>query len=217
MLYLFDESRLTAWRTGLAAAILVAITLAVLVQARRRPYLAVGWLWYLGTLVPVSGIVRFGYQSMADRYTYLPHIGLFIALAWGLAELTAGSDRARRLSAGATVVVAGILVWLTFVQVRLWRDTITLLEHTVAVTENNSYAYNVLGAAYILVGTNNRSVNIAASLPREPVTPERSVLYLKKAVDACSTSLRLNPGDRFATENLRLAERALYFAGGGAR
>ena len=76
-----------AWQVGLAAIALVAVSVAVIRLARRRPYLAVGWFWYLGTLVPVIGLVQVGMQSMADRYSYIPLIGIFIALAWGGWEL----------------------------------------------------------------------------------------------------------------------------------
>ena len=76
-----------AWQVGLAAVVLVGVSVAVIRLARRRPYLAVGWFWYLGTLVPVIGLVQVGMQSMADRYTYIPLIGIFIVLAWGGWEL----------------------------------------------------------------------------------------------------------------------------------
>lgn len=177
VLYLFDETRLTPWRTGGAALILLAITLAVFVQIRRRPYMAVGWLWYLGTLVPVIGIMRVGLQSMADRYTYLPHIGLFIIISWGLAGLVAGSVLARRISAGAIILVTGALFFLTFQQVRHWQNTVTLMEHAVAVTDNNWSAYNYLGTAYIFIGTNNHQFNISASLPLIRIHP-RDAFYI---------------------------------------
>jgi len=209
VLYMFDETGLTPLRTGGAALILLAVTLLVLVKVRRFPYMAVGWFWYMGTLVPVIGIVKVGYQSMADRYTYLPHIGLFIIVSWGLADLVRDNAVARRITAGVTIIVAGILGSLTFQQVNRWQNTITLMEHTVAVTENNWLAYNNLAAAYILIGTNNNRVNIAASLPLEPPTPERRAEYLRLAIEACSASLRIKPYYLNTNNNLKLATLAL--------
>ena len=78
------------WQAALAAVFLIAVTGAAVWWWRKRPYLAVGWFWYLGTLVPVIGLVQVGAQSMADRYTYIPLIGIFIAVVWGIGELTAG-------------------------------------------------------------------------------------------------------------------------------
>ena len=131
------------------AILLVAATLLLLWSSPRRRYLAVGWLWYLGTLVPVIGLVHVGQQSMADRYTYLPAVGIFILLAWSAA------DAARRwrwleppLAALAAVAVAGCCL-LCNVQVRLWASTKILFEHTVAVTGDNPVALTNLGLAAI--------------------------------------------------------------------
>ena len=117
-----------AWEVGLAALALVAASAAVIRLARRRPYLAVGWFWYVGTLVPVIGLVQVGMQTMADRYTYIPLIGIFIALAWGGWEL-AGRCRTPRLPRGG-------LVWrprwcwppacADTKQVSCWQDSETL-------------------------------------------------------------------------------------------
>jgi tetratricopeptide (TPR) repeat protein len=144
------------------AALLVAVTVLVFCFVRTRPYLAVGWLWFLGTLVPVIGLVQVGIQSMADRYTYIPAIGLFIMTAWWAGEMAqrleapapstgAGESVARAGSRGAVVagvVAAALLVAclvLTVRQIGFWRNTETLFRRAVEVTQNNYLAYNNLG------------------------------------------------------------------------
>jgi hypothetical protein len=205
ILYPYDAARLTPWRTAGAALILIAVTLAVFRAARRRPYLATGWLWYLGALVPVVGFVRVGIMSVADRYTYLPHIGLFIAASWGTAELATLRPRLRPLLVAAATAVLVTLAILTARQVRYWHDGITLMEHAVTVTKDNWFAYNNLGASYILIATQNRLVNISASLPLAPDTPQRRNFYLRRALLVCNESVRLEPTFPLAHYNLGLA------------
>lgn len=133
------------WKTLGAALILGVVTASVIGVVRRRPYLAVGWFWYLGTLVPVIGLVQVGGQAMADRYTYLPTIGLFIAGAWGVVDLTARRRGMTHGLAGASGIVLAVLMTLTWFQVSRWKDTVTLFEHTVRVTAGNDLAHVVLG------------------------------------------------------------------------
>jgi Flp pilus assembly protein TadD len=130
-----------------AAALLTAISAGVLYALRRRPYLAVGWLWFVGGLVPVIGLVQVGQAAMADRYTYLPLIGLAVMVAWGARE---SAERSRALARGAAAlgaVVVVALAWVTAEQVRTWRSSITLLEHALRVTERNHVAHTNLGLA----------------------------------------------------------------------
>jgi tetratricopeptide (TPR) repeat protein len=134
-------------RAVLAGVLLTGVTVAVCLLRRKRPYLLVGWLWFLGTLVPVIGLVQVGEQSMADRYSYLPLVGVFIMLAW-----TAGDAAARRphwsgmLGATAAAIVAGFAV-LSSRQLGFWQDSTTLFRHALAVTENNWAAHTNLGFA----------------------------------------------------------------------
>jgi tetratricopeptide (TPR) repeat protein len=134
-----------ALRVAAVALALAALTAAAWRAAPRLPFLLVGWLWFLGTLVPVIGLVQVGLQAHADRYTYLPHIGLFAALAWG------GDALRRRLRVpawGAAVAAAAILlalVGLTRAQVAVWRDDATLFHHALAVTGPNHVAHFFLG------------------------------------------------------------------------
>jgi tetratricopeptide (TPR) repeat protein len=140
------------WLAALAAFGLVAVTAAALYTAKSRPYLIVGWLWYLVTLVPVIGIIQVGMQSRADRYLYLPQIGLTLALAWGAHEAVRRSVRGRRalgLVAGAAVLALTGVAWN---QVGYWRDTATLYAHAVAVTEGNFVAHHGLAAELLEAG-----------------------------------------------------------------
>jgi len=142
-----------AWQLTATAAGLLAAT-AIFLSARSRPYLAVGWLWFLGTLVPVIGLLQVGTQGMADRYTYVPCIGLYVMAAWGGADLAAWAARrstasgARRaLAAGAGLVLLGMLVALagmTRRQVAYWHDTVPLLEHSLAVAPGAAFLHNNL-------------------------------------------------------------------------
>jgi tetratricopeptide (TPR) repeat protein len=128
-----------------SVALLVALSLLSLRYIRTAPYLAMGWLWYLITLLPVSGIIQVGDQAMADRYTYIPLIGLFIAVAWGIPDLLKGNPYYRYIipvAAGATLL---LLVILTFNQTGVWKDSRVLFEHAIAVTEGNHLAHNNLG------------------------------------------------------------------------
>lgn len=128
-----------------AALVLVGITVLVLWRTKRFRYLSVGWFWFLGTLVPVIGLVQVGAQALADRYTYIPLTGLFIMVAWGSSDLLA-KVRYKTLLLGAAGVVA--MVGLSFVawkQVGKWQNGITLFEHTLSVTENNWVAHHNLG------------------------------------------------------------------------
>jgi len=131
----------------LAFAVLVIISIGVFLTAKKHRYLPVGWFWFLGTLVPVIGIVQVGSQAMADRYTYIPLIGIFIMLAWG------GNDLSRRFRWGAKaaeILTAGlilVLMMLSAHQVAYWKDSITLFQHTIRVTSDNYVAHNNLGIA----------------------------------------------------------------------
>jgi tetratricopeptide (TPR) repeat protein len=163
-----------AWQVAGAICLLAALTLAALALRRRQPWLIVGWLWFLGTLVPVIGFVHSGLQAMADRYTYLPSIGLFIALVWGLATLhdRLGSAVRHALQAAGALALAACLV-LTAFQVRTWRDSFTLFNHLAELPDARSQAHQWLGESYVKLNRLNDAVaeyQAAARLaPRSPV------------------------------------------------
>jgi len=136
---------LPSWQVLGSASLIIAITLAAIWMARRFPYLAVGWFWYTGTLIPVIGLVQNGSQARADRYTYIPLIGLFIMVAWGFPELL--KQWRYRKEALVTLSALSILCFciITWTQVGYWQDTKTIMEHTLAVTRNNFAAHLSLG------------------------------------------------------------------------
>lgn len=138
---------LPAWKVIGSCAVLAAITIGVLKAARRAPYLVTGWFWCIGALVPVIGLVQVGVQSHADRYTYVPLIGIFLMLAWGIPDLSrAWRYRRLALAAAALAALVGCAI-LTWRQVGYWRDSVTLFEHTLQVTADNYIVDNNLGAA----------------------------------------------------------------------
>lgn len=122
-----------------------ALTIVAVWQIRRRPYLAVGWFWYLGTLIPVIGLIHVGDIAHADRYTYLPLIGVFIALVWGIGDLTAHFLRLRYALVGASVAALVALAVTTARDTSYWRDATTISEHSIAVTGSNPLMERALG------------------------------------------------------------------------
>jgi len=144
-IYPHPEGLLSAWLVASALVLLVVVTTLAFVRRRKNPYLLTGWLWYLGMLVPVIGIVQVGAQGWADRYTYLPQIGLYVVLTWIMADVTAGWRYRRELLGAGSALVLAALGWTAWVQTSLWRDSETLWTHTLAVTANNEVAYINLG------------------------------------------------------------------------
>jgi len=144
--YPHAQAALPVWRSVASALGLAGVSLAVALSARARPYLAVGWLWYLGVLVPMLGIVQVGRHAHADRYLYLPQIGLSIGVAWGgvdaLAKLRAG-----RLAAPAACAIVAALGLASWLQLAHWRGSIELFEHALAVTSHNAVAHLQLAQA----------------------------------------------------------------------
>jgi protein O-mannosyl-transferase len=136
-----------AWQIIGGAFLLIGITAFCLFQRKDRPYLFVGWLWFLGTLVPVIGLVQVGGQAMADRYFYIPSIGLFVALVFGLADIAKSRRIAPSLSAAIASVVLLVLATLTNAQIHRWSDSFTLFKYALAVTPPNAPIENSLGYA----------------------------------------------------------------------
>ena len=135
------------------AAGLLAITFAAALRLKRQPWFTVGWSWFLITLVPVIGWIQVGSQSMADRYTYVPYVGLFVLLVWGGGEaLARHTPTVQRLGTGVAVAVLVALAWLSARQLEHWKNSITLFNHAVAVTANNDRAQNNLAAALFAAG-----------------------------------------------------------------
>lgn len=149
---------LPVWQVAGAGLLLLSITVLVLRTVRRHPYLTTGWLWYLGTLVPVIGLVQVGAHAMADRYTYAPLIGLFIIMAWGLDDILTTWPHQRTAIASATgLLLLSFMICSSF-QIRHWKNSTTLFQHTLNVTTNNWLAHNNMGNALAREGKFDRAI-----------------------------------------------------------
>lgn len=145
--YPYPHDAIGLFRAGFCALVLLGLTAWALRHWRTRPYLIVGWLWYAGTLVPVSGIVQVGSQAMADRFAYVPLIGLFVAIAWGLEDAMARFPALRRSLPVAAVAVLVLLTARTLNEIPNWRNDLALFGHAAAVTRENAIAHNNYGTA----------------------------------------------------------------------
>ena len=146
--YPLSPAGVPAWQLAATVVLLLAITALAIREARKRPYLITGWLWFLGTLVPVIGLVQVGVgRAMADRYYYIPSIGLFMAIIFGLADLAIAWRLGRVIIAAASAIVLLIMGSLTVLQVSRWRDSETLFGYALSVTSDNLVVQNDLGSA----------------------------------------------------------------------
>src|SRR6266403_1758526 len=141
LVYPHPEYRLSLWGVALAIAFLTGATVVVVAFRRKHPYLITGWLWYVGMLVPVIGILQVGVQARADRYTYLPQIGLYLIATWTIADLSVAWRYRRQILAVAATIVIAALAWLAWIQNTYWRDSETLWTRTLAVTSHNDFGH----------------------------------------------------------------------------
>ena len=179
--YPHPEYRLPVWEIIVSFLFLVAVTVAAVALRKQWPYFITGWLWYLGMLVPVIGLVQVGWQGRADRYTYLPQIGLYILITWAVFDLTAAWRRQRVILRTAGILIIGVLSWRAWIQTSYWRDSETLFRHALAVTSNNDVAENNLGIIYLEKGR------------------------LDDAISLLQTAVALRPDNSPAQENLAKA------------
>ncbi len=142
---------------GPAAGLLVAISAVAILGIRRFPFLFVGWFWFLGTLVPMIGLVQVGVQQMADRYTYFPLIGLFLAVTWLVPELLPGGMIRTRVLPATVLASLVLLSATTFSQIGYWHDSVALMRHSMECTPDNSVAHEYLAAAYVSAGDANKA------------------------------------------------------------
>ena len=145
-------------QTAMKAALLLAISAFCFAQIKKRPQLAVGWCWYLGTALPVIGLVQVGEQAMADRYTYLPLIGPVVALVWTAAEFFSRTRSWKIMSSAAAIFILSTLVILSARQIQFWQNTIELFSHNIAVTPENCSAHFTLALGYEHAGDTNRAL-----------------------------------------------------------
>jgi tetratricopeptide (TPR) repeat protein len=214
--YPHPESALPIWKGILCGMVLVGITILAVKWIRKTPYFAVGWFWYLGTLVPVIGIVQVGGQSMADRFAYIPLIGIFIIVAWGVpALIPKWRYKEKVLSISAGVVILALLI-TTWKQVSHWKNSITLFKHAVSVTENQypslAVAYANLGVALVKQGDIDTAISHYKTAIK--INPNFANAYnnlgfvlaqqgsLKKAISHYKTAIKINPNFDKAYNNL---------------
>jgi tetratricopeptide (TPR) repeat protein len=214
--YPHPGNTLAVWKGMLCGIILVGITTVFIKYIRRAPYLVFGWFWFLGTLVPVIQIVQTGYHGMADRYAYVPLIGIFIIVAWGLPELLAKYRYKERVLVLLTGIYIPILMVLTWNQVSHWKNSISIFKHTISVTETEqpyfAITHNNLGIALVAEGKTKEAIshykkaiklmpehaqahtNLGIPLYMEG-EKEESIYYFRKAI-------LLDPGFATAHNNL---------------
>ncbi len=217
--YPHPGTHLAVWKIAASALVLSGATAAVVAFARRRRWLATGWFWFLGTLVPVIGLVQAGSQSMADRYTYLPLIGVFLIAAWGGSELASLWTNGRRVLSALGGAVILLLAGVSFVQAGYWKDSVTLYARAVEVTENNWLVQNQLGLTYYDLGRCEEAV--AAFRKALKIRPGRAgiwnnlgMAYLRlgrheEGFAAYREALRIDPGFADAWVNSGAAFRKI--------
>jgi hypothetical protein len=179
---------LPAGQVAGALLLLAAMTAIVLFLFKRKPYLFTGWFWYAGTLVPVIGLIQVGPHALADRYTYVPLIGLFIVLTWGAAELARRLRCGRPLLWTAGAVAVAVLSFFAWQQVGHWRNTVTLFEHALKVEPDNYIVLNNLGSFYIVGGE-----------------ADKGLAHIRKAI-----GLKPNFGPLYANFGLAMYEKGDY-------
>jgi tetratricopeptide (TPR) repeat protein len=209
----FDK--LPMWQVVASAVLLIIITIAVILLIRRRKYPAMGWFWYMGILVPVIGLVQVGAQARADRYTYLPFIGLFIIIAWGLKDLSAKWKYRRIILGALSLAVLLALAICTRLQLRHWRNNQALFEHALAVTGDNFVMNNNYANILKKTGQFDKAIeHFHKALKAKPNSPEvynnlGNVLHrLNRNVEAIKSyrkSLELRPDFPEAHYNLAIA------------
>jgi len=219
ILYPHPGSSLSMWQAAGAGLLLVSISFATIRAARRHPYLVMGWFWYLGTLLPVIGLVQIGSQAMADRYTYVPLIGLFIVVAWGIFELLERTRHGQILFILSSAVMLSLLMTVSWAQARHWRTSVTLLEHTLAVTTNNYIAHAAL--ATVLKQDGNLDEAIDHYTKAVDIKPDFAVGHyklghalaeqgnLQAAVNHYYQALRFKPNHVIIHQNLASALASL--------
>ena len=206
---------LPIWQMMAATLALGIITALAVKSIKGQPYIIVGWLWYLGTLVPVIGLVKIGDFAMADRYTYVPLIGLFIIISWGVPDLLEKWRSKTLLLTLAALVVLATFAVVTWVQVRCWSNSITLYEHALQVTRNNFLAHYALGDILAVKGKSEEAISHFSEAVR--IRPKKATLQngfgrilasqgkFDEAIPHLMTALQIKPYFAEAHYNIGIA------------
>ncbi|MBF0488172.1 MAG: tetratricopeptide repeat protein [Nitrospirae bacterium] len=214
VIYPIDE-RFPLWHLVGAAVFFAIITAAAIIYIKKLPFLFAGWFWYVGTLVPVIGIVQVGTAAMADRYTYIPFIGLFLIISNAIPTTVLTGRPGRAIAAVLACAAIIACVFYTKKQVKNWHNSVTLFEHAISVTKENYVAYNHLGAAYSEIGMDNEAyisytkalhlnyiyVAAHANLGNLLVKLNR----LDEAIESYNMAIRINPSYASAYNGIGVA------------
>jgi tetratricopeptide (TPR) repeat protein len=198
-----------------SALVLTGIFIVALRQRKKFPYLLTGWLWYVGTMVPVIGLIQVGNQAMADRYTYIPLIGLFIMISWGVADLLAKISRRKMWGIALSLLLVPALMAMSRTQVGYWKNSVTLFEHSLSATSNNSTAHFNLGNALKVRGKTEQAIEHYQSAlqidPASVITHNNlgRTLYdqgdVQAAIEHYQQAIQINPDFAEAYYNLGIA------------
>ena len=210
---------LLPWQVLGSVLLLIVITLAVVWMVKRCPYLATGWLWYIGTLVPVIGIVQIGGFARADRYTYIPLIGLFTMVAWGVPDLLKKWNYRKEILLASSALIILCLSIITWTQVGYWQNNITLYDHTLKVTDNNWFIYYNRGVGYTQLDNYrqaiedfNRAIEIKPGFA-DAHNNRGSAYYVlgnyKQAIEDLNRAIEIKPGFAEAYYNRGIAYNGL--------
>jgi protein O-mannosyl-transferase len=207
-------------RVVVLSALLLIIVTALVLKYREYRYLLCGWFWFLGTMVPMVGLVQVGNQAMADRYAYLPYIGLFVMAVWGMAELANRFSIQKYIVSGAVVIVIAFCV-VTYRQLAYWHDDFSLWSHTLAVTDRNFVAEDNFGNALIKAGKYDEGIahfrKAAEIEPGDPVSQVNLGIYAQQHGDLQQAAARYQYALQLASDpQVRAAAYAnlggIYFA-----
>src|SRR6266699_996722 len=212
LVYPHPEYRLSLWGVAFAIAFLTGATAVVVAFRRKHPYLITGWLWYVGMLVPVIGIMQVGVQARADRYTYLPQIGLYLMATWTIADWSTTWRYRRQILVVTAAILIGALAWSAWVQDIYWRDSETLWTHTLAVTSHNDVAHASLASLFLkddriddAISHSEAAVRIQPDNANARDTLARCLFRrgrVNEAVAHLKETLRIAPDDDYAQANL---------------